>query len=157
MLATTQWAFRETVTEHITRAHREGLRRYKTHRRITPSQEMAYRLCHQDHLGMSQICAAEVMKISPSRVNRLLDRVKQVAPQLFPILAPRIAKMYELFMENYTCREIAETLGVTPRAVQYAIKELFRTRREVGLYFRSNSERRLSYRTYMDEWIKEKF
>jgi predicted transcriptional regulator len=97
------------------------------------------------------------MKISPSRVNRLLDRVKQVAPQLFPILAPRIAKMYELFMENYTCREIAETLGVTPRAVQYAIKELFRTRREVGLYFRSNSERRLSYRTYMDEWIKEKF
>ena len=154
MQEVTKRAFRELVSRQASRAHVTGMRRYGTSRQINPRQELAYRLCHHDFCGLRQQDAAEVMNMPHQTISRTLAELKKSAPQLFPILAPRIAKMYSLFMEGHTCMEIADILGVTPRAVQKAIKELIRSGQ---LYFRSGSMRRLSYAPWQDEYIKEKF
>ena len=157
MLDLTKRAFREIVREQIVRAHVEGTRRYGVSRRITPSQEMAYRLCHHDFCGLSQANAAEVLETSQSTISRLLAEIEREAPQLFPILSPRVAKMYEMFMEGYTCKEIAGFIDVSPRAVQKAIRGLYRDRNRLGLWFQTSSQRRLVYAPWMDEVVKERF
>lgn len=150
----TKSAIRKVVIGDITRAHRRGTMRYNTSRKITPGQEMAYRLCHQDFFGLRQRDAAEVMGLTQQRVGQLLTCVEHEAPQLFPILPVRIAKMYSMFSEGNTCAEIAEFLGVSPQSVQRAIRRLMKCG---TLYFRRGSERRLSYQPWMDEYITERF
>jgi len=65
--------------------------------------------------------------------------------------------MYEMFMKGYTCKEIAEFIDVSPRAVQKAIRGLYRDRNRLGLWFQTSSQRRLVYAPWMDEVVKERF
>jgi CRP-like cAMP-binding protein len=147
-------AIRETVRQQAVRAHVEGTRRYRTSRRIDPQHETTFRLCHHDFCGLNQADAAEVSGLSQQTVSRVLTELRQQAPQLFPILSPRTARMYAMFQDGNTCQEIAEALDVTPRAVQKAMHRLMD---EGQLYFRSGARRRLSYRPWQDEYIREKF
>lgn len=125
---------------------------------ITPEEEVVLRLRHHDHHGLSAKDTEQVCGLSPSVQANRLARIRGVAPQMFPILRPRTARAYRLFTEsNLTCREIAEELGVTPRAVQAVLRRLYDRRAVSGLWFRSNAGRRLSYEPWMDKYTRMKF
>jgi predicted DNA-binding protein YlxM (UPF0122 family) len=153
-------AVRDTATRDIERTHQEGLHRYgkDAERLVTPKQELAFRLRHHDFHGLSLSEVARAMGVEEQAVTNLLTRMQSAAPQMFPILSPRIARMYQLFTEdNMTCKEIAEEVGVTPRAVQKALRDLYDRRKVTGLWFRSGSGRKLSYQPWMDTYTRVKF
>ena len=123
-------------------------------RLITEKQEQALRLCHQDFDGLSQDEAAKRMGISPAAIGKLLDRVKKVLPQYFPVLTKLEAKCYHLYMnEGWSVEEIAEYFGLTPDSVY---KTLHRAR-DKGMHFTEAKGRVLSYDESMDANIKEQF
>lgn len=91
-------------------------------RLITERQEEALRLCHHDFGGLTQEEAAKIMEISQSAINDLLNRVKKVAPQLFPILTKHEFKIYNYYMKkNWRVIEIAEHLNLTKSAIYAAL------------------------------------
>lgn len=158
ILPETKRAIKEMVCEQIEEANREGLIRYGTERQITFKQEMAYRLCHQDFFGLSTEEAAEIMGIDRQQVWALLNRLRDQATQLFPILPKRTAKVYTLFMQGYTPREIAEELEiVTVDYVQRVLHALWEDRERTGVYFRSGAGRQINYQPSMDAFVKETF
>jgi len=145
------------VFEQAEAANREGLIRYRTGRYITFKQEIAYRLCHQDFFGLGTDDAADVMGIERQSLWELLNRVKIVAPQLFPILEPRMAKMYTMFLDGYTVFEIADCLNINTSAVWKVLKHLHSNRKQTGIYFRSDAGKRIGYQPSLDETVREVF
>jgi predicted DNA-binding protein YlxM (UPF0122 family) len=65
-----------------------------TKRTITEKQEEALRLCHHDFEGLTEIEAAARMGISQQAISKLLNKVKEIAPQFFPILTKLQAECY---------------------------------------------------------------
>ncbi len=146
------------VGRQIEEANEEGFKRYGSERQVTFKQEAAYRLCHQDFFGLNTKDAAEVMGITRQSLWELLDRVQEIAPQLFPVLPPRMARTYHLFMEGYTACEIAALLEIkTVRYVRRVLHWLWVRREKTGVYFRSDAGRRISYQPWMDTHVKEQF
>jgi len=161
-------AMRRMVWEQVEACHNEGMRRYSNRddedapmlpeRFVTQKQEIAYRLCHHDFFGLSTEDAAEVMNVDPRTVREHLDKLKEVAPQLFPILPRRSAKVHFLFtVENMTEREIADTLDISTRTVGNLLYRMFKNREQTGLYFRAGSARRISYNPWMDPHVNRSF
>ncbi|MCK5608848.1 helix-turn-helix domain-containing protein [Candidatus Pacearchaeota archaeon] len=123
-------------------------------RLITKKQERALHLCHQDFDGLPPEEAAKQMNISPSAVNRLLAKVKEVFPQFFPLLTKLEAERYHLYMtEGWSVDEIAEHFGLTPNSIYKALHRA----RDKGMYFTEAKSRILSYDESMDGNIKEQF
>lgn len=124
-------------------------------RLITPRQEKALRLCHQDFEGLSETEAAKRMSISQQAINKLLAAVEKVLPQYFPILTKQEAERYHLYMnEGWSVDEIAEHFGLTPRSVYYALQRA----RDKGMPFTEARKKMLSYNSDMDDGqIKQKF
>lgn len=124
-------------------------------RLITEKQERALRLCHQDFDGLPPEEAAKRMNISPSAVNRLLAKVKEVMPQYFPILTKAEAERYHLYMvEGWSVDEIAEHFEVTPNSIYKALQRA----RDKGMFFTEAKSRILSYKpTIHDHQVKQKF
>lgn len=123
-------------------------------RLITERQEQALRLCHQDFDGLPPEEAAERMNISPSAVNRLLVKVKEVMPSYFPILTGLEARIYHFYMaEDWPVDEIAEHFGLTPNSIYKTLKRA----RDKGMFFTETKGRILSYEPSMDAKVKEQF
>lgn len=159
MLEQTKTAVRRYVEELIEEADARGRELWPgCERAITKRQEMAYRLCHHHHFGLRTNIAAEVMGISRSALWELLWRVGKIAPQLFPILPPRMARIYDRFVhERETIAEIAYGLGVSRRYVYRVLRKMYHDRERTGLYFPHNSSRRIVYSSWMDPYIRETF
>jgi len=103
---------------------------FHTKRLITKKQEKAYHLCHQDFEGLSTEEAAERLGISVRAVNRTLERLEKIAPQLFPILKRESAEAWGLWYEGgLSCLEIAERMGTTESAV---IQQLQHVKEKMG-------------------------
>lgn len=93
--------------------------------KITERMAVAYILRHHDFLGLSAEEAAERMGISQGRVNQLLQRMRELAPQLFPILTERQAEVWHYrTVEGLTNAEIAEHLGVAESTIQKTIQRV---------------------------------
>ncbi|MCK5611624.1 helix-turn-helix domain-containing protein [Candidatus Pacearchaeota archaeon] len=123
-------------------------------RLITEKQEQALRLCHQDFDGLSPEEAAKRMNISPSAINRLLTKVKEIMPQYFSILTKLEAERYHLYMaKGWSVDEIAEHFGLTPNSIYKALQRA----RDKGMYFTEAKSRILSYNESMDASIKQQF
>lgn len=121
---------------------------------ITPKQEQALRLCHQDFKGLTQSEAAEIMGISQQAISKLLTAVEKVMPYLFPLLTKTEAECYHLYcIEGWNVEEIAEHLGVAPDSVYKALQRA----RDKGMLFTKPKGRALSYEPSMDNSIKYKF
>jgi hypothetical protein len=148
----TRDAVKQLVAERIKSADAEGRKRYGTERLITFKQEEAYRLVHQDHFGLSNVDAAEVAGTTEQSITQKLTRLAAVAPQLFPVLTPLQSKIYRMFMEGYTVREIAEFFGVIERGIKRVLTLLHKDKQ---IYFRSDSGCRRRYRSSMDNDVKE--
>jgi len=160
----TKIAIRELVKGQCAECHAEGMRLYAEEdeylppRLITLLGETYYRLCHQDFCGLSTSDAAEVMDVDPTTVLRHLVPVREEAPQLFPILPQRSAKIYFLFtVENMTASEIAYKLCISIKTVNELLWRLYKDRHETGLFFRAGSRRRIAYEPWMDSHIKQEF
>ena len=153
MLTETREALRSTLGDQLDGLEFVARLRYGDDavRFITVQQEAAYRLCHQDFFGLAVADAAEILGTSVSKVRLLLAGVKAVAPQLFPILSPKAAKVYSLFMDNFTSGEIAEEIGCSVRSVQSTLRKLRHKAEEIGLYFPVRVEQRTSFGPWMEE------
>ena len=163
MLFETRETLREMVKDQVLECHSHGIELYThddvfPHRRISLQGETAYRLCHHDFFGLSVQEAAEVMGIESRTVYAHLEKVKAAAPQLFPVLPQRSAKIYFLFtVENMTVFEISQTLHISMKTVSELLWRLYRDRQETGLFFRSGSRRRIKYESWMDPHIRQEF
>ena len=123
-------------------------------RLITEKQEEAFRLCHHDHEGLTEAEAAERMGITQQAISKLLAKVKEVAPQLFPIMTKQQAKCYHhLTVDGWSPQEIADHLGVSVNAVYLT----FRSYKGKGLAFPGPRGNVLQYEEWMDNIVKEKF
>jgi hypothetical protein len=153
MLTETREALRSTLGDQLDGLEFVARLRYGDDavRFITAQQEAAYRLCHQDFFGLTVADAADVLGVSQSQVRTLLACVQARAPQLFPILSSKVAKVYAMFMDNFTSGEIAEEVGCGVRSVQSILRKLRQKAEEIGLYFPARVERRTSFGSWMEE------
>lgn len=118
------------------------------------NQETAYRICHQDHQGLSTQMAALYMDITPRRVQQLLAALKKKAPALFPILTKRQARDYHLYtVEGWSMAEIADN---TERCIS-TVSESIASAVVKGMPEPSKKRRILRYDESMDNQIKERF
>lgn len=143
-----------------TLANGEGHLRYgeNVRRLFSKRQEVVLRLCHHDHFGLSLADAADTLNTTVQSVCDTLSRVRAVAPQLFPILTPQQAEIYEMFVSrNMPCRDIAYMLDMGVRNVQKILKSMYDDRKVTGLMFRPGTAVRLSYENWMDKYILTKF
>lgn len=123
-------------------------------RLITKKQEQILRACHHDFEGLSQSEAAEKLGITQSAISDALARIKEIMPQMFPILTKLEAKRYHLYaVEGWNVDEIAEHLGSTPDSVYKALKRA----RDKGACFVKPKGRALQYDPSMDVNVKHKF
>ena len=159
MLNQTRDSIAEMVWSQVRKCRRAGRREFPDDLpRFSPEQEAAYRLCHQDFFGLSRDDAADILGSTPRGVNYMLSVVKKEAPQLFPILPQRSAKVHFLFtVENMIPTEIANHLGISVKTVNNILWGLYSMRKETGLYFRAGSRRRITYEPWMDIHIKQEF
>jgi predicted DNA-binding protein YlxM (UPF0122 family) len=136
-----------------------GVVRYgRQPRLITQKQEAVYRLCHHDFFGLSQEEAAEVLDVDQRTISDRLSRMKEIAPQLFPVLSKNVAAIYNRFVtDNMSVREVADDLCLSPRYCWRVLRNLWENREETGLYFRLGTGTRLHYRPWMDEHVKSSF
>ena len=136
MLPVTREAIHKTVLDQIERLDFVGRSRYgiDVQRRISLRHEMAYRLCHHDFCGLSMADAAEVMDTSPACVRKLLGELREIAPQLFPILTPYVGRVYALYVAGFSATEIAEQTNRSVRSVQAVLQELRDREDEVRLH-----------------------
>ena len=92
-------------------------------RKITKKQEQVYRLVHPSFGGLSYTQTAVKMRITEDAVYKLLARMKEVAPQLFPILSLEHAEIWNLWQDaGLTCRDIASLKGTTERSIQAKLR-----------------------------------
>ena len=120
---------------------------------LTEYEVRVFRLCHHDFDGLSTAEASSVLDISERRVQQILDRIKKKCPQLFPILTARQKRIYDLWCEYKTDREIAKELDISIKTVRNIIQHC---KEKLGLYFPPHSKM-LQYVESMDDEVKRKF
>lgn len=92
-------------------------------RKITEKQEQAYRLCHHDFGGLFYKQAAVKMGITEIAVRKLLNRMRKIAPHLFPVLPLEHAQIWRLWQDaGLNCRDIASLKATTERAIQAKLR-----------------------------------
>ena len=92
-------------------------------KKITKKQEQTYRLCHPSFGGLSYAQAAIKMGITEDAVYKLLARMKETAPRLFPILSLEHAEIWNLWQDaGLTCKDIASLKGTTERSIQAKLR-----------------------------------
>lgn len=129
-----------------------------TKRNITKDQEDAFRLRHHDHEGLTEEEAADELGISSRAVRGRLTRMQKVAPQLFPILSRKNAKLWEMWHRGgLACAEIAERVKCTESAVTQRLQHI---KKKMGYTERitANPHRAISLDTLdIDTVIVKKF
>ena len=88
-------------------------------RKITGDMIKIYRLCHHDFGALSYVEAAKIENVSVRTVYRILNNMRQIAPQLFPILTGDQATIWRAWdaEDNLTIEELAISLGLTEDAL----------------------------------------
>lgn len=128
-------------------------------RGITKYEERAYRLCHHEFTGLTVSEAATSMKISISKVRRLLKSMKYKAPQLFPILTKRQYLIYQMNIEfGMSQRDIAIALKTTQSNIQAIIQRMKKNGvKGLNIIGTGNTRSMKTYNSNMDKSIKQKF
>jgi DNA-binding CsgD family transcriptional regulator len=126
-------------------------------RTVTFKQEMVYRLRHQDFFGLTMSETAEVLGLKRWAVWETMKRLKDKAPQLFPVLSKRMAHAYRMYSLGYTTAEIGEEMNVGERYVRRILRHLHDRRNKLGIFFRSDAGKKLQYKPYMDKIVKERW
>ena len=97
--------------------------------------------------------AAREMGISTRKFNAVLERARKSRPDLFPMLTNQEHDLLNM-LECGVCREdIATRTGLTVRRVDYIIESLRRKGRDVTV----SNPGAVSYQSWMDDQVKEKF
>jgi transposase len=120
-------------------------------RKISETEEQAYRLVHHEFGGLSKDAAAEFMGITVQALNRLLAAVQRIAPQLFPILTREQARVKNFYDQGLSIDDIAKTLEIKERRVQTILGQL----RDLEVI--TFVPKTLMYGTHLDDKIVERF
>jgi len=121
---------------------------------ISKKDQAIYEMCHHEFQGLSQQEAASWLGISSSAVHDTLQRVKAVAPQLFPIITKRQFEVVQLITcDGLMHEEVAERLGVTVSAISNTVEVL----KKRGFKFPTRTKPPVKFNEYQDKFIREKF
>ncbi len=92
---------------------------------ISKLQETVYRLCHHEFGGKTVEQAAKTMKVSTRTIHRLLADLKAVAPQLWPLLPPEQAELWDgWFVRGLSVRQLALILKQSERGIHAKLKQI---------------------------------
>jgi DNA-directed RNA polymerase specialized sigma24 family protein len=120
---------------------------------LTGAHVLAYRQCHHDFKGLSIEQAALALGWPTARIRMLLREAEEIAPQLFPILSHRQARVRELAESGFTNGQIAEVLHISRGTVCKVVSLL----RKKGALPEHHTISVCRYDSSMDLNIKEKF
>ena len=100
--------------------------------KITEEMVKLYRLVHHDFKALSYTEAARITNVSVRTVYRVLNNMRQIAPQLFPILTGDQAEIWRVWdtEDSLTNEEIAIALGLTEDALNSKMAVI---RRKLGV------------------------
>jgi len=121
-------------------------------RLINHQEECALRLVHHQFDGLSKPSAAQIMGITVSRLNQILNSVKRKIPQMFPILTSKQYKVSQLLNEGETHLEIANKMGLSIKQVDNIVGRLHRL--GIPVYRRPKT---VSYNPGLDGEVVRKF
>lgn len=125
-------------------------------RKISEQEERVYRLRHHDFGKLTTEETAKKMRISKSKVRRLLKILKAKAPQLFPILSPRQHHIYQLYTDvGLSQRAIAIRLGSTQPNIQAILNRL--KKKGMSLLEPHGIGNMVAYENGVDEFVIHKF
>lgn len=114
---------------------------------ITLQQFEAYKLCSGEHDGLTTHAAAKKMGISQRSVQRLLKRMEEILPDLFPLLT----KMEAAVFAHYQFGEPRP--DYTPEEMDYLIRSL----NKKGKLGKGMPLKMLEYNPSMDNKVKRRF
>ena len=120
---------------------------------ITEFEEKVLRLVHHEFKGYTQIEAAEKLDVSQACIAQTLGRIRQVVPQLFPIMTRHQAYVYEqITKKGMTAEQIARRMGKSKRAIEQMIVRI----KKRGFAFPRRAKK-LRLEPWMDNQVVEKF
>lgn len=120
---------------------------------LTKRQGEAYLLVSPDAGGKTVEEAAIIMDITVRAVYSLLEAAEKARPDLFPIITKREYEVLTLVQDGETRYEIANKLEVSLRRVDQIISSLRDKGRDVSV----QNPGTVSYQSWMDDQVKEKF
>lgn len=121
-------------------------------RLITERQEQIYRMRHHDFGGMTTKQVATELGVKPRVIRKHMQKMKSIAPQLFPILAKRQAEVLRLWL-SLSPQEMGLYLNIEVMTVYGILRDL----RNMGVLIPGERHRPKRYADWMDFWIKQKF
>lgn len=126
-------------------------------RKIPEILERVYRLRHHNFAGLDSKTVAKILGVTQHCINKYMQKLKRIAPQLFPILTKRQMDVYVLreYM-GMTHPEIEQHLGMSPGTSGATVYFM----RKKGMYFQPDVRHRANtvwYRTWMDDEVVRKF
>lgn len=124
-------------------------------RLITERQERIYRMRHHDFAGLTTKQVAAILGVTPKCISCHMQKLKSIAPQLFPILTPRQMDVYVLHEKmGMTHPEVEKYLGTSVGTSAATV----RCMRKKGMFFQSNCLHGVNaYSPWMDYKITRKF
>jgi len=114
---------------------------------ITLQQYKAYKHVSGEHDGLTIAEAAKKMQITPRSVQRLLERMEEKMPELFPLLTKDEAAVYLHYQFNEVMPDFP------PEKMAYLIRSL----NKKGKLGKGTLVNTLSYDPSMDNKIKKRF
>lgn len=119
-------------------------------RNLSHFEETIIRWHHHDFVGLSLEETAHRVSLTVSKLEQKLKRIKQKAPQLFPILTPRHQAILLMYDKHMSRASIAVALGVSGQELHKKIAFL---RKHKFLFNRKMDQ----YDPLMDGRVKERF
>lgn len=122
--------------------------------KVTERQLTAYKLVSGEFQGVATTEAAKVMGISTQAFNRLLKRMEQACPKIFPILSRREADVMALLNVGWSNSDIGEKLDLP----DYTVSKIIKALQDKGRGIAGSGEVTMQrYAPHMDNKIVEKF
>jgi len=115
---------------------------------ITTQQFEAYKMVSGEHDGLTMAEAAKKMQITPRSVQRLLERMEEILPELFPLLTKDEAKVSHHFQFG------GDMPVFSPDKLANIMRSLKKKGKNLG---KGTPPSTVSYENHMDGKVKRKF
>lgn len=111
-------------------------------RLLTKMEWRVLELCHHEHEGLSTSDAADKLGITQQMVYKHLASAREKAPQMFPLLTVKQAKILHLYtVEGWSVAMIAEVWDIAEATVRGYLRRL----RDKGVLNDDRPNRPLSF------------
>lgn len=121
-------------------------------RLITERQEQIYRMRHHNFAGLTTKQVAAMLGVQSRVIRKHMQKLKCIAPQLFPILTKRQAEILELWY-SLSPQQIGAYLDIAVMTVYSTFRDL----RNMDVLKPGERHPMIRYASWMDSKITQKF